>query len=203
MVIKYLQELEAIGLIIKSRLYPNDPLKNNHKYEVMIIEYDTKVKSNDERKLSTINLASKADLIDNNNIINNNITTSSKAEVKKPKTRTPEAQKDYDNRDLFIEHLKTKHNYEIVPDNSFNKMFFPKLKQYGIDKLLFVIDNYFADVNENGKFAGTMDSVFYQPLRFAKYANMNKQETSNDEDRVKAILATRKQFEGLNDTRKR
>jgi len=134
---------------------------------------------------------------------NINNSTSPIVEVKKPKTRTPEAQKDYDNRDLFIEHLKTKHNYEIIPDNSFNKMFFPKLKQYGIDKLLLVIDNYFADVKENGKFAGTMDSVFYQPLRFAKYANMNKQETTNDDERVQAILATRKKFEGLNDTRKR
>jgi len=70
MVIKYLQELESAELIIKSRLYPKDKMRHNHKYEVCYMEKPSEGKPDEPTRESVVNLGGKADLTSNSIIIN-------------------------------------------------------------------------------------------------------------------------------------
>lgn len=79
-VIGYLQELEDYGVIVKSPLYPENPLKRNNKYEVLLIDYSLdskdslpcKVKPALPSRSSQLNLGGKAGFTRINNINNNN-----------------------------------------------------------------------------------------------------------------------------------
>ena len=89
MIIKYIKELETIGLIKISKLYPKDPLKNHNKYEIMFLDEkndrgitsDTsEVKLTLPRRLNTLNQEGKADFTYNNIIYNNSKTESTPPE---------------------------------------------------------------------------------------------------------------------------
>lgn len=73
MVIKYLNELEGFGLIQKTKLYPDNKIKNHNKYEIFYLESKsddtTEVKPSLPAQSTTVNLGGNAGLT---NIINNN-----------------------------------------------------------------------------------------------------------------------------------
>lgn len=82
MVVKYVKELEAVGLIRKSRLYPDSKMKKHSKYEVMLLDEEegargkvhltSEVKPALPSRLNTLNLGGKAHLTQINNIDINN-----------------------------------------------------------------------------------------------------------------------------------
>jgi len=86
MVIKYIKELEKLGLLLKTKLYPGNKMKTHNKYEIMMIEEELRckahltsdVKPTLHPMLNTLNVGCKADLTHNNNSINNNISNKKK-----------------------------------------------------------------------------------------------------------------------------
>lgn len=66
-------------------------------------------------------------------------------------------------------------NYPINPDRKFTGIMIGVLRREGPDRIKKAIRNYLADIKENGKYAGSFETLFYNPGRMAKYANMQEE----------------------------
>lgn len=66
-------------------------------------------------------------------------------------------------------------NYPVNPDRKFTGIMIAALKREGPDRVKKAIRNYLADVKTNGKFAGSFETLFYNPGRMAKYANIQEE----------------------------
>ena len=120
MIIKYLKELENIGLIRKTKLYPDNKMKKHNKYEIMFLEESrckvdltSNVKQDLHRTSNVLNTGCKTDLTQNINSINIKINNKSdkkdfeKIIKEKLKNCTPETLQEVLNYALGKDKLKT------------------------------------------------------------------------------------------------